>query len=51
MKEVGVGQAKLLCRTGGWNDTLHWGEFREMYENILDCLTAISNNEGKKWSS
>ena len=26
-------------------------EFREMYEAILDCLTAISNNKGTKWSS
>ena len=44
------GESTVSNKAGG---TTHYtlGEFREMYEAILDCLAAISNDEGNKWSS
>ena len=43
------GETTVSNKAGG---TTHYTleEFREMYEAILDCLTAISNDESNKWS-
>ena len=48
MKEVGVGKVKLECEIRWVEQHTTLEEFGEMYEVILDCLTAISNNEGNK---
>ena len=43
------GEVTVWNKAGG---TTHYtGRFREMYEAIHDCLTAISNNEGNQWIS
>ena len=51
LKEVGVRKVKLLCETRRVERHTTLEEFREMYEVNIDCLTAISKNEGNKWSS
>ena len=51
LKEVGAGKMKLLCETRWVEPHATLEEFREMYEPILDYPTAISNNDGNKWSS
>ena len=47
-EEAGVGKVKLPCETRRADRHSTLEEFREMCETILDCLTAISNNEGNK---
>ena len=51
LKEVGVAKVKLLCETRCVERCTTLDDFREMNEVILDCLTAVSNNEANKWSS
>ena len=48
---MGAGKVKLLCETRRVERHTTLEEFREMSEDILDCLTAMSNNEGNKWRS
>ena len=50
-EELCVAEVKLLCETMWAERHTTLGEFREMYEAIIDCLTASSNNEGIKWNS
>ena len=51
LKKVGVGKVELLCETIWVERHTTLEEFREMFEAILECLTAISNNESNKWNS
>ena len=50
-EEVVAGKVKLLCETRRVERHNTLDEFREMSEDILDCLTAILNHEGNKWGS